>query len=431
MPSHHAWNIARSSLTLAAAAAAPLLMGCGDDMTGVEFAMFSKASGDNQSAAVTLILPEPIIVQARSPNGSGIPGLAIIFVPIAGGGSPSPLVDTTDSDGLASASVTLSQVAGPVRIEASLADLPDSVLAFSATAEAGPPASFQRDSPSTQSGAPGDSLTFSVKVADAFGNPVPAVPINWEVMSGNGTLTSSSPTTDTLGMSSASMVLPSAFGRTTIVAMNTALDSLPFAALAVATASDPIGDTFNAPAPDMTALRAGPDGDEFFVEISFSGTIDNPLSAGPNPVVGFVDLDVDQDSTTGAFSATDFFRPDTTGSTGMGIEYLVSLLLNGDGTANVFDAFTGSVVGTVTPSYGDSTLSFRVPLALLGDDDGFINVASVMGDSGPTDIVPNAGHLRVGGSAVPFRVSVEERDAPPPLPKLDWLQKWGSLRIRR
>src|SRR3989449_1991200 len=100
---------------------------------------------------------------------------------------------------------------------------------------------------------------------------------------------------------------------------------------------------------------------------------------GANVVVGFVDFDTDQDSTTGTASAVDVFRPDG-GSTGMGVEYYVDLFAyNADSTVFVYDALAGTPTGSVRPRFQGRRITVRVPRALLGNDDGFLNAATVVG----------------------------------------------------
>src|SRR5207245_4867330 len=114
-----------------------------------------------------------------------------------------------------------------------------------------------------------------------------------------------------------------------------------------------------------------------------------------------------QDSTTGTGSAVDLFRPDG-GSTGMGVEYYVDLFgYNADSTVFVYDALAGTPTGSVRPRFQGRRITVRVPHALLGNDDGFLNAATVVGsESEPTDIAPENGHVRVGGASPAPRAGV-------------------------
>src|SRR2546422_7239844 len=89
-------------------------------------------------------------------------------------------------------------------------------------------------------------------------------------------------------------------------------------------ATDPSGDTFGSGTvqPDLTAFTIVHDTGGIDVMLDFTANVQSPVTGGTNVVVGFIDLDTDQDSTTGTTSAVDVFRPDG-GSTGMGVEYYV------------------------------------------------------------------------------------------------------------
>jgi len=174
-------------------------------------------------------------------------------------------------------------------------------------------------------------------------------------------------------------------------------------------ATDPSGDTFGSATvqPDLTAFTIVHDTGGIDVMLDFTANVQSPVTGGTNVVVGFIDLDTDQDSTTGTGSAVDVFRPDG-GSTGMGVEYYVDLFgYNADSTVFVYDALAGTPTGSVRPRFQGRRITVRVPRALLGNDDGFLNAATVVGsESEPTDIAPENGHVRVGGASPAPRAGV-------------------------
>ena len=161
---------------------------------------------------------------------------------------------------------------------------------------------------------------------------------------------------------------------------------------------DPKGDTYNASAiPDVISLTAGSTADTVTIRLGFAGTISGSTSGLADALGGYIDLDTDQDPLTGAFALTDAFGPPGT-STGLGTEYFVLLFLDAQGKVSIV-ATSGTITGTVQPSFGDSSMTLRIPLAMLGNDDGNMNIAAVAGNlSVPTDVVPNAGHLTLGAS---------------------------------
>jgi hypothetical protein len=51
-------------------------------------------------------------------------------------------------------------------------------------------------------------------------------------------------------------------------------------------------------------------------------------------------------------------------------------------------------VGSADITFNPTNFTVTIPLSLLGGDNGYVNVAAIMGNqTGPTDCVPNGGHL--------------------------------------
>ena len=179
-----------------------------------------------------------------------------------------------------------------------------------------------------------------------------------------------------------------------------------------ASVNDATGDTFGTGSPqwDITAFGVSRDSGGIDVSIDFTA---NPVSASggsASATVGYVEFDTDQDSTTGTGSVTDAFG----GTTGMGVDYWVDLFTYSGSSVTVYDA-GGNPMGLITPTFSGKRLSFRIPRSLLGGDDAFLNAAAIIGTSAePTDIVPNTGHLKVGGTGpvAPYRPNVVRLAAP-------------------
>ena len=75
--------------------------------------------------------------------------------------------------------------------------------------------------------------------------------------------------------------------------------------------ADPIGDTFGTGAVQHDITSAYYTTTELIVSVTFAGTIAPGNSGQPNAVVGLIDFDTDQDSTTGILSSVDFYSPYT------------------------------------------------------------------------------------------------------------------------
>lgn len=173
-----------------------------------------------------------------------------------------------------------------------------------------------------------------------------------------------------------------------------------------ATVNDATGDQFGTDSvqPDLVKLTVTLDANGIDVLLDFSGPAISLLTDTIHGVGGYLDFDIDQDSTTGVLTWTDFFR--ASGSTGMGEEYFVDFVaLAVDSTAFVYDTLFNQT-GSVRPTFSGNRVSFRIPKTLIGNDDGFMNVAVIVGNNfEATDLAPENGHLKVGGAGpvAPYR----------------------------
>lgn len=161
------------------------------------------------------------------------------------------------------------------------------------------------------------------------------------------------------------------------------------------TVTDPAGDTFAGAGTrwDLIALTIVRDVDAITARLDFTNDVVSPATGDPAAVITLLSFDLDQDPTTGIPAAVDEFRQDG-GSTGLGVDAFVSFgALANDGSAPVMDSH-GAVLGRVTPTFEGTHIVVDIPLELLGNDDGYVNAAAIVGIIGsPTDFVPNAGHL--------------------------------------
>ena len=193
-----------------------------------------------------------------------------------------------------------------------------------------------------------------------------------------------------------------------------------------ANVTDSVGDVFGGdttlPQPDLTTLSITRDTGGATVTMDFTVDVQSPVTGGANVVEGVVDIDIDQNPATGVETDVDFFRVDGN-STGMGMEYYVDLGAFNPYTADSVTVFAIDTsfniveTGKVRPTFSGKRLSFRLPRSLVGGDDMLMNVAVVMGNTTePTDLAPNDGHLKVGGTGpvAPNRTGVAVRPVPRP-----------------
>ena len=167
-----------------------------------------------------------------------------------------------------------------------------------------------------------------------------------------------------------------------------------------AKATDPTGDTYGVDPTqwDVTALTITRDTGGITVVLDLSANVLSPVTLDDTATYAFVDFDTDQNAATGISSIVDDNRPGT-GSTGMGVDYFIDLAdFNPDSTVSVANA-SFVITGSVRPVYSGKTITARIPRSMLGGDDGFLNAAAIVGTtSEATDIIPEDGHLKVGGT---------------------------------
>jgi Bacterial Ig-like domain (group 1) len=172
------------------------------DSTTVAFAppatSLAITGGDNQTGSAGAPLATPLTVQVRAADNLGVPGVAVHFAGVSGTTVRDPTV-VTDANGNAATVGTLGPSLGLQAFDASAAGLTG--VRFSAMAAAGAVAQLFIVSGSGQ-GAPADSglaAPLVVGAIDQFQNPTPNVTIDWKVVSGGGTLSAASSTTDANG----------------------------------------------------------------------------------------------------------------------------------------------------------------------------------------------------------------------------------------
>lgn len=162
-------------------------------------------------------------------------------------------------------------------------------------------------------------------------------------------------------------------------------------------ATDPAGDTFGSGPTqiDLSGLSANVVGTNLEIVLSFHGAIETPDGEGANVLDALIDLDVDQNGSTGGEAWTDALSGSAT--TGMGIEFYVDIAAfdSEDGTVSVLDD-DEIQVGRAPVSFTGNSVTVLVPLTVI-QDEGAVNVAAVVGTPDePTDKAPNNGSVASG-----------------------------------
>ncbi len=201
-------------ITIAAAAASTISINNGDDQTG----------------AVSTLLPLPLEVQVADAFGNLINGATVTFDPV-GGGSVTNSTDLTDANGIATTDWTVHSTPTNDSLKAFIAGVsttPDT-LTFNATVVAGAGDTLIRVTPTVTSGTVDTDLgdVFEVQVTDNLGNPVAGFDVSFAIViapdgSTNESLSVTSTTTNASGSASTLLHLGTRAGSYTVRAYTNA-----------------------------------------------------------------------------------------------------------------------------------------------------------------------------------------------------------------
>jgi hypothetical protein len=161
-----------------------------------------KLSGDDQVGIAGQPLPDPLVVEVDDAQGNPVSGATVTFIVTQGGGSLGTPSAVTGADGRAATTFTPGPVAGAPQLVAASVQTASISAIFTATATPGPPASIAVAAGNNQPAAANSPVPTppAVLVRDANDNPVSGVPVTFEVVSGGGSITGASTTTDNSGI---------------------------------------------------------------------------------------------------------------------------------------------------------------------------------------------------------------------------------------
>ena len=172
-------------------------------------------------------------------------------------------------------------------------------------------------------------------------------------------------------------------------------------------AMDPEGDTFGFEPVQLDIISAAAsmseDEDTLLLDMNFATPIAAPSANLPESVVGFWDLDLDQDLATGIPSKQSELAPADQQGGPLGVDAYIDLASESlqPGLVNIIDTGNSSVIGTASITYGTNSLQIAVPLSLL-DDDGTLNYGTLIGtDQEWTDAAPNSAFGTLGEAGPP------------------------------
>jgi hypothetical protein len=297
-----------------------------------------------------------------------------------------------------------------------------------------------RDSTSPQFGAPvhmviksviGESaiaggqvpIRPSVVVTDAQDRPVPGVAVTFVIVKGGGSIEGATQTTNPSGVATVSnWTLGRNFGANSLVASSGDLPPLVFEIMGFAPdtgvvafdIADPAGDTMPhndtlPPAVDLLRMRGDFKRDSLILTMTFASPVRPANAVARNSIGGEIELDMDDNTSTG------YVPPDSNlfgASAVLGVDYNVDLF---DAFPKVLLLLSGTGMAQVAISYPGNSVIIRIPLHLLGDDDGNFALAAVIGPYvWASDLFPNAGQLvvrrEVGATAIVVQQSIMLRE---------------------
>ncbi len=238
-------------LPLSFAIALPLVFAaCGGDGLTLppegEAAHITVMDGDGQSGRVGSTLGKPLEVQVTDTRDRPVSGATVVFsFPSAAQGEATPETTTTDSDGRASATLTLGSAPGTVTGKVAVPvdeGITPVETAFTATALSDDADGIAALSGDGQSAPVNSSLPapLVVEVTDRFGNPIPNVTIAW-TFTGGGSLSETSTNTNADGQASVTRILGATAGQQTTTATADGLAGSPVTFTHTATAGSATG----------------------------------------------------------------------------------------------------------------------------------------------------------------------------------------------
>ena len=202
-------------------------------------------SGNGQSARVGSTLADSLVVRITDTQDRPVAGASVTFEFTADGAAASPATVNTDGDGRAASRLALGTRVGPVTGSVSVPVDPGVTpveATITATALPDNAAGIALLSGDGQSGQVGATLALPLVVAvtDALGNPIPGFTVDWTV-TGGGSVSLASTTTDANGQASVTRTLGPAAGAQTAVATATGLAGSPVTFTHTATAGTATG----------------------------------------------------------------------------------------------------------------------------------------------------------------------------------------------
>jgi alpha-tubulin suppressor-like RCC1 family protein len=203
-------------LTGATGATGPIGISAGVTVRAVPTAL-AVFAGDSQAGVVGARLGHDLGARVTDRHGLGVPGIAVGFVLSAGRGTLTAAADTTDSAGVATVGLTLDTLVGAATVEARTAVLTAAVARFAARGLPGAITTLAKVSGDAQVAVVSTALPLPLvaRASDRYGNAAPSAAVDWQVVSGGGSVSAPSTSSDSLGKVSVTWTLGDSAGTQT------------------------------------------------------------------------------------------------------------------------------------------------------------------------------------------------------------------------
>lgn len=244
----------------------------------------------------------------------------------------------------------------------------------------------------------------TVGVFDANGKGVAGAVVSFSTARGTGAPDLAAVKTDAGGLATLRLLsIPKKFGRIIVTATVGDLPPAVFHITAVAPdAGMPAFSVADPPADTISPMSAGaPRGidvlnakgvykrDTLIITLAFAAPVAHVADRAANSVVGVFELDLDENPSTGTLSISDNFGA----SANIGVDR--TIILAGSNPRAVFIS-DGPTQSSIDAAYTGNEIIIRVPIHLLGGDDGNFTFVGVVGTPDrPTDVFPNGGYSSV------------------------------------
>jgi hypothetical protein len=213
-------TLPRVALLASLLAASAASCGGGDGPAAPTGTTLIKFAGDEQDGSPGDTLFFPLVVRAADAQGAPVVGRTVTFAIETGGGSLTNAQAETDALGVAETTFILGPVGGVQTVSASMRGAAAVTFSAIATADPATVAQLQVVSGNAQSGQVGAYLAnpLVVRAVDQGGNPLAGVYVDFEVPTGDGSVSAESYLTNASGQVSAQWRLGTVAGAKTLTA---------------------------------------------------------------------------------------------------------------------------------------------------------------------------------------------------------------------